>query len=95
MFSAGNGGFSGDSCAFNGYVNSIYTIAISTVNWDGSIPVFAEQCAGIMAVTYGEDMFNFGKMSPPPVVSFCKRGQPLSIQFTRLTSLDSYFEMHV
>ena len=66
VFAAGNGGLPGDSCAFSGYVNSIYTIAISGVNWDGSVPVYAEQCAGIMAVTYGQDMFTNGA---PPVVS--------------------------
>ncbi|KAJ7336052.1 hypothetical protein OS493_013427 [Desmophyllum pertusum] len=38
VFAAGNGGFIvKDSCAFNGYVNSIYTIAITGINSDGSI----------------------------------------------------------
>ena len=69
MFSAGNGGIAGDSCAFNGYVNSIRTIAISAVNWDGSVPAFAEQCAAIMAVTYGQDMFPVRNLVPP-MVSF-------------------------
>ena len=58
MFAAGNGGvLVRDSCAFNGYVNNIYTIAISGIKSDGSIPAFAEPCAGIMAVTYTKDMF--------------------------------------
>lgn len=56
MFSAGNGGgIYGDSCAFNGYVNSIYTIAISGLRSDGSLPEFSEPCAGLMAVTYSRD----------------------------------------
>ena len=67
VFSAGNGGISGDSCAFNGYVNSIHTIAISAVNWDGSLPHYTERCASIMAVTYGQDMFPFGNIVPPMV----------------------------
>lgn len=51
-FAAGNGGMAGDSCAYNGYVNSIYTIAINGVNQDGSLPSYAEECPGIMATTY-------------------------------------------
>lgn len=69
MFAAGNGGIVGDSCAFSGYVNGIHTIAISSVNWDGSLPSFSEQCAAIMAVTYGQDMLTFtnGKARAPMV----------------------------
>lgn len=66
VFAAGNGGVTGDSCAFNGYVNSIYTIAISGANWDGKVPGHAEPCAAIMAVTYGEDKYDRRKA---PVVS--------------------------
>ena len=56
-FAAGNGGFEGDSCAYSGYVNSIYTIAINAVNQDGSLPSYAEECPGIMATTYSSDSF--------------------------------------
>ena len=63
MFAAGNGGIVvDDSCAFNGYVNSIYTIAITGINRDGSIPAYGEHCAGIMAVTYSRD--TLGDSSP-------------------------------
>ena len=58
VFAAGNGGLIvKDSFAFNGYVNSIYTIAITGINSDGSIPIYGEHCAGIMAVTYSRDIF--------------------------------------
>ena len=76
MFAAGNGGIAGDSCAFSGYVNSIHTIAISAVNWDGSVPAYIEQCAAIMAVTYGQDMFTKGQ-DKAPIVSY---SQILSLQ---------------
>ncbi|PFX28201.1 Proprotein convertase subtilisin/kexin type 6 [Stylophora pistillata] len=72
VFAAGNGGVSGDSCAFNGYVNNIHTIAISGVNWDGSVPGYTEKCAAIMAVTYGEDTFSYrtdGYLKPPVITS--------------------------
>ncbi|KAL9963202.1 hypothetical protein ACROYT_G032380 [Oculina patagonica] len=55
VFSGGNGGIYKDHCAFNGYVNNIYTIAITGVRSDGSIPLFAMPCTGIMAVTYTRD----------------------------------------
>jgi len=45
----------GDSCAYNGYVNSIYTIAINGVNKDGTNPTYAEECPGVMATTYSRD----------------------------------------
>ena len=32
---AGNGGSRGDSCAADGYVNSIYTIAVGSVDRSG------------------------------------------------------------
>ena len=57
MFAAGNGGvLVKDSCAFNGYVNNIYTIAVTGIRSDGNIPVFGERCAAIMAVTYTKDI---------------------------------------
>ena len=59
MFAAGNGGIIvEDSCAFSGYVNSIYTIAITGINSDGSVPDYGEHCAGIMAVTYSRAAFD-------------------------------------
>lgn len=62
-FASGNGGLIGDSCAYNGYVNSIFTIAISGVNPDNSRPSYAEECAGIMASAYSSDsMIGVGKV---------------------------------
>ena len=58
MFAVGNGGFASDCCSFNGLVNSIYTIAITGVNNDGSVPRYGERCPGIMAVTYSREIFS-------------------------------------
>ncbi|PFX13061.1 Proprotein convertase subtilisin/kexin type 6 [Stylophora pistillata] len=69
VFAAGNGGLSGDSCAFSGYVNSIYTIAISGVNWDGEVPGYAERCGAIMAVTYGQDVIKRGNVKAPMITT--------------------------
>ena len=38
-------------------MNNIYTIAITGIKSDGSIPVVGERCASIMAVTYTKDIF--------------------------------------
>ena len=56
VFSSGNGGLLGDSCAFDGYVNSIYTIAVGAVTKAGRIPHYAERCSSIIASTYGDDV---------------------------------------
>ena len=58
MFAVGNGGAFGDMCGYNGYVNRIETIAISGVNWNGHVPIYAEACAGITAVSFSRDAFN-------------------------------------
>lgn len=63
VFAAGNGGFlAKDSCAYNGYVNSIYTIAITGLNRAGSVPSYGERCPGIMAAAYSRN--TFGERNP-------------------------------
>ena len=56
VWAAGNGGGPGteDSCAADGYVNSIYTIAIGAARSDGSHAVYDERCSAKMAVTLME-----------------------------------------
>lgn len=56
-FAVGIGG-DRDSCAYNGFVNSIYTITINAVNKDGTKPEYAEECAGILATTYSREIGN-------------------------------------
>ena len=51
MWAAGNGGRD-DSCAADGYVNSIYTVAIGAAFHDGSVASFDEECSGKMATTF-------------------------------------------
>lgn len=52
MWAAGNGGEVGDSCAADGYVNSIYTIAFGSANSDGLASSYDEECAAKMAVAF-------------------------------------------
>ncbi|XP_047453838.1 furin-like protease kpc-1 [Mugil cephalus] len=51
VWAAGNGGISYDHCGADGYVNSIYTIAIGAVTQTGKATHFGEPCPGVMAVT--------------------------------------------
>ncbi len=55
VWAAGNGGEYFDSCAVDGYVSSIYTIAVGSVNRDGSRTAYDELCAGKMIVTFSHN----------------------------------------
>ncbi len=52
LFASGNGGEVVDSCAADGYTNSIYTIGIGAANSDGEQTEYDERCTGKMAVTF-------------------------------------------
>ena len=41
-----------DDCNADGYVNSIYTMGIGSVNEHGVSTYYGEHCAAMMAVTY-------------------------------------------
>ncbi|KAK2844163.1 hypothetical protein Q5P01_010822 [Channa striata] len=51
VWAAGNGGMQQDHCGADGYVNSIYSIAIGAVTQTGKPAYFGEPCPGVMAVT--------------------------------------------
>uniref|UniRef100_A0A3P8R5Y9 P/Homo B domain-containing protein n=2 Tax=Astatotilapia calliptera TaxID=8154 RepID=A0A3P8R5Y9_ASTCA len=51
VWAAGNGGMQHDHCGADGYVNSIYNIAIGAVTQTGKPTFFGEPCPGVMAVT--------------------------------------------
>lgn len=51
VWAAGNGGMLQDHCGADGYVNSIYNIAIGAVSQMGKPALFGEPCPGVMAVT--------------------------------------------
>ena len=68
MFSSGNGGQNFDSCAADGFVNSIYTIAIGSVDQNGAQADYDEQCSGKMAVTFGYNSDTFSENSYNQIV---------------------------
>ena len=48
VWAAGNGGNNDDDCNADGFVNSIYTIAVNSVDQNGNFPSFAERCSSII-----------------------------------------------
>ena len=57
VFASGNGGERFDSCAADGYVNSIYTIAVGSADQNGYQAYYDEDCTSKMAVTYSYNSY--------------------------------------
>lgn len=55
VWASGTGGRWGDNCNCDGYVNSMYTISISTASERGTVPWYAEHCSPSLATTYSSD----------------------------------------
>ncbi|CAF0857724.1 unnamed protein product [Didymodactylos carnosus] len=52
VWASGNGGRQFDSCACDGYINSIYTISISATTERGEKPWYLEECSATLASAY-------------------------------------------
>ena len=50
IWGAGDGKKQGDFCNFDGYANSIYTIAVGAASFRGDSPEYSETCASILVV---------------------------------------------
>lgn len=61
-------------------MNSIYTIAISGVYLDGSLPSYAEECRGIIASAYSMETGK-GKVVSETVGFHIVSGRPSSFSF--------------
>ncbi|XP_022528895.2 neuroendocrine convertase 1 [Astyanax mexicanus] len=82
VWAAGNGGLMDDHCGADGYVNSIYTIAIGAVTHTGSPASFGEPCPGVMAVTLtGNNAY-----SSPPLVTVSNLGDGCITNFAGTSS---------
>ena len=58
VWAAGNGG-SSDSCAADGYITSIYTIAVGAASDNGNPAQYDEQCPSKMVVTFNDNSLSF------------------------------------
>ena len=52
MWATGNGGMDGDTCSCDGYVSSIYTVAIGSISDEGLSTYFSEICPATLAVIF-------------------------------------------
>lgn len=55
VFASGNGGLYHDQCNFDGYTNSIYSITVGAVDYEGKHPEYSETCAANMVVSYSSN----------------------------------------
>lgn len=55
VFATGNGGKTGDCCAANGIINSIYTIGVGSAAINGTQSFYDENCTGKLIVAYVDD----------------------------------------
>lgn len=55
VFASGNGGHRSDTCAADGFVNSIYTIAVGSVSLNGRPSSYDEQCSGKLVVAFTDN----------------------------------------
>lgn len=58
VWAAGNGGYSSDSCVADGYITSIYTIAVGAADDLGSPARYDEQCSAKMVVTFNANSYS-------------------------------------
>ncbi|XP_046841911.1 neuroendocrine convertase 1-like [Xenia sp. Carnegie-2017] len=56
VFSAGNGVFFGDNCAFNGFVNNIHTIGVAALDKNGKPMLSSEPCSAVMTAAFADNL---------------------------------------
>ena len=52
VFASGNGAAQDDNCNFDGYTNSIYSITVGAIDYQGNHPYYSEKCSASLVVTY-------------------------------------------
>ncbi|KAL2716944.1 neuroendocrine convertase 1-like isoform X4 [Vespula squamosa] len=57
VWASGNGGSNYDNCGCDGYVGSIYTVAIGSASQTGRAPWYSEKCPAILATTYSSGAY--------------------------------------
>jgi len=62
VWASGNGGRSRDSCACDGYTNSVYTLSISSATEHGTSPWYSEYCSSTLATTFSSGNYEMRKI---------------------------------
>ena len=83
-FAAGNGGAM-DTCAADGYINSIYTISVGSAASNGEQSSFDEMCSAKMVVSFDSDPYEDSRHVVSAVNHTCIL---VSIIFALFTPLD-------
>ncbi|XP_033208644.1 neuroendocrine convertase 1-like [Belonocnema kinseyi] len=57
VWASGNGGSKYDDCGCDGYVASIYTVAVGSASQTGRFPWYGERCSATLATTYSSGAY--------------------------------------
>lgn len=58
VWASGNGGSKSDDCGCDGYVGSIYTVAVGSASQTGRFPWYGERCSATLATTYSSGAYH-------------------------------------
>lgn len=58
VWASGNGGSKSDDCGCDGYVGSIYTIAVCSASQTGRFPWYGESCPATLVTTYSSGAYH-------------------------------------
>eukprot|EP00731_Ephydatia_muelleri_P010782 Em0005g1368a len=81
VWAAGNGGQNFDSCAADGYVNSIYTIPIGAASSTGEPAYYDEPCSGKMAVAFVDNPYKLLRVVESSTTKCSAFGLAISCSF--------------
>ncbi|CAL1685854.1 unnamed protein product [Lasius platythorax] len=70
VWASGNGGNS-DDCGYDGYVGSIYTVAVGSVSQTGKLPWYGEKCPAVLATTYSSSAYYDQKIITTDLKNTC------------------------
>ncbi|BES94802.1 proprotein convertase subtilisin kexin type [Nesidiocoris tenuis] len=71
VFAGGNAKMKGDNCGADGYVNSMFTIAIASAMQEGRPTFYSERCSAIMATAYSSGSIRAEQVASTGLRSTC------------------------
>ncbi|CAL7950535.1 unnamed protein product [Xylocopa violacea] len=74
VWASGNGGSKSDDCGCDGYVGSIYTIAVGSASQTGRFPWYGESCPATMATTYSSGAYHDQMIATTDLRNTCTTG---------------------
>ncbi|XP_043523370.1 neuroendocrine convertase 1-like isoform X1 [Frieseomelitta varia] len=74
VWASGNGGLKSDDCGCDGYVGSIYTIAVGSASQTGRFPWYSESCPATLATTYSSGAYHDQMIATTDLRNTCTTG---------------------